>query len=250
MTEIFRAGIQAVPRGQVEAAQALGMTERSTMRRVVLPQAIRIVIPAIGNEFIAMIKDSALVSFVGAPGALLARAAPSARPTFQSFETLHRSRRSSTGCLTIVFSLFQERLEKRMARERRADMSAVDGRSATRSPRPAALTPRRAPTPIVARRSACEKFFGSQPRPARRATLEVYPRETVCLIGKSGSGKSTLLRCINFLEEPTVGAIEVDGVRVDADPLNARRPRAPRADPPDPAAAPRWCSRSSTCSRT
>ena len=44
----------------------------------------------------------------------------------------------------------------------------------------------------------------------------------MCLIGKSGSGKSTLLRCINFLEEPTVGSIEVDGVRVAADPLNAR----------------------------
>jgi ABC-type polar amino acid transport system ATPase subunit len=56
----------------------------------------------------------------------------------------------------------------------------------------------------------------------RGVTLEVYPRETVCLIGKSGSGKSTLLRCINFLEEPTVGAIEVDGLRVDADPLHAR----------------------------
>ena len=56
----------------------------------------------------------------------------------------------------------------------------------------------------------------------RGVTLEVYPRETICLIGKSGSGKSTLLRCINFLEEPTVGSIEVDGFRVDADPLNAR----------------------------
>ena len=65
MTEIFRAGIQAIPRGQLEAAAALGMTEQTTMRRIVLPQAVRIVIPAIGNEFIAMIKDSALVSFVG-----------------------------------------------------------------------------------------------------------------------------------------------------------------------------------------
>ena len=50
----------------------------------------------------------------------------------------------------------------------------------------------------------------------------MYPRETICLIGKSGSGKSTLLRCINFLEEPTMGSIEVDGIRVDADPLNPR----------------------------
>src|SRR5687767_15674902 len=58
MTEIFRAGIQAVPRGQREAAQALGMPEGLLFRRIVLPQAFRIVIPAIGNDFIAMIKDS------------------------------------------------------------------------------------------------------------------------------------------------------------------------------------------------
>ena len=58
MTEIFRAGIQAVPRGQREAAGALGMPERLVLRRIVLPQAVRIVIPAIGNDFIAMIKDS------------------------------------------------------------------------------------------------------------------------------------------------------------------------------------------------
>ena len=64
MTEIFRAGIQAIPRGQVEAAQSLAMPEGLIMRRVILPQAVRIVIPAVGNEFIAMIKDSALVSFV------------------------------------------------------------------------------------------------------------------------------------------------------------------------------------------
>ena len=72
MTEIFRAGIQAIPRGQIEAASALGMTERLTMRRIVLPQATRIVIPAIGNEFIAMIKDSALVSVRRHPGDVLA----------------------------------------------------------------------------------------------------------------------------------------------------------------------------------
>ena len=74
MTEIFRAGIQAIPRGQIEAAHSIGMTDRLTMRRVVLPQAIRIVTPAIGNEFIAMIKDSALVSIIGRPGAPVAGA--------------------------------------------------------------------------------------------------------------------------------------------------------------------------------
>jgi ABC-type polar amino acid transport system ATPase subunit len=85
--------------------------------------------------------------------------------------------------------------------------------------KPGALTPAGA-EPIV-RVLALEKFYGAN-HVLRGVTLEVYPRETICLIGKSGSGKSTLLRCINFLEEPTVGAIEVDGLRVDADPLHAR----------------------------
>lgn len=65
MTEIFRAGIQAISRGQVEAARALGMTHWQCMQLVILPQAFRIVIPPIGNQFIAMQKDSALVSLMG-----------------------------------------------------------------------------------------------------------------------------------------------------------------------------------------
>jgi polar amino acid transport system permease protein len=117
MTEIYRAGIQAVPRGQREAAQALGMPERLILQRIVLPQAVRIVIPAIGNEFIAMIKDSALVS------------------TIAVTELLWRARRAGTGAfqtipafllaaliywiLTIAFSFFQEWLERRMARSDR-----------------------------------------------------------------------------------------------------------------------------------
>jgi polar amino acid transport system permease protein len=65
MTEIFRAGIQAISRGQIEAARALGMTHWQCMQLVILPQAFRIVIPPIGNQFIAMQKDSALVSLMG-----------------------------------------------------------------------------------------------------------------------------------------------------------------------------------------
>jgi ABC-type polar amino acid transport system ATPase subunit len=85
--------------------------------------------------------------------------------------------------------------------------------------KPGALTPAGA-EPIV-RVLGVEKYFGSN-HVLRGCTLEVYPRETICVIGKSGSGKSTLLRCINFLEEPTIGAIEVDGIRVNADPLRSR----------------------------
>ena len=65
MAEIFRAGIQAVPKGQREAAKALGLSGWQVSRFVVLPQALKIVIPPLGNEFIAMFKDTALVSVIG-----------------------------------------------------------------------------------------------------------------------------------------------------------------------------------------
>ena len=84
---------------------------------------------------------------------------------------------------------------------------------------PGALTPAGA-SPIV-RALAIEKYFGSN-HVLRGCTMEVYPSETVCIIGRSGSGKSTLLRCLNFLEEPTAGAVEIDGLRVEADPLHSR----------------------------
>jgi glutamine transport system ATP-binding protein len=84
---------------------------------------------------------------------------------------------------------------------------------------PGALTPAGAEPMVVA--SSVEKFFGHN-HVLQGVTLEVYPRETVCIIGRSGSGKSTLLRCINFLEEPSAGVIEVDGVEVKAAPLRRR----------------------------
>jgi polar amino acid transport system permease protein len=63
--EIFRAGIQSIERGQYEAARALGMNFFQTMRHIILPQAIRRVLPALGNDFVSMVKDSSLVSVLG-----------------------------------------------------------------------------------------------------------------------------------------------------------------------------------------
>lgn len=85
MAEVFRSGIQAIPPQQWEAARSLGMSRRLLMRRIILPQAIRIVIPAIGNFFISIFKDSALVSVISMrdlmfSGELLASA------TFKYFE--------------------------------------------------------------------------------------------------------------------------------------------------------------------
>ncbi len=64
LAEIFRAGIQSIARGQMEAARSLGMSYGQAMRYVILPQAIRNVLPALGNDFVAMVKDSSLVSLL------------------------------------------------------------------------------------------------------------------------------------------------------------------------------------------
>ena len=121
MTEIFRAGIQAVPHGQVEAAQSLGMSSRTTFLRIVVPQAFRIVTPAIGNDFVAMLKDSSLVSVI-AVQELLWRAQAAGRPTLQSMQTLLIAA-LVYWIMTIVFSLFQGRLEQRMAAGDRVRMA-------------------------------------------------------------------------------------------------------------------------------
>ncbi len=64
MSEIYRAGIQSIPKGQMEAARSLGMTHFQALRHVILPQSIRVILPPVGNEFISLLKDSSLVSVV------------------------------------------------------------------------------------------------------------------------------------------------------------------------------------------
>lgn len=64
MSEIYRAGIQSIPRGQNEAARSLGMSHPQAMRYIILPQAIKVILPPVGNEFISLLKDSSLVSVV------------------------------------------------------------------------------------------------------------------------------------------------------------------------------------------
>ncbi len=113
MTEIFRAGLQAVSHGQNEAAQALGMTHWQALRRVILPQAIRIIIPDIGNQFIAMQKDSALVSIMGV-WEITYLASRFARKDIKFME-MFLVAAAMYWFLTIVSSWLQGRLERRMA---------------------------------------------------------------------------------------------------------------------------------------
>ena len=117
LSEVFRAGIESIERGQVEAAYSLGMSRWQAMRLVVLPQAIRRVLPPLGNDFIAMLKDSSLVSVLGVAD-ITQMGKVYAASTFLYFETynivafLYLS-------MTIVLSLLVRWMERRMPQNER-----------------------------------------------------------------------------------------------------------------------------------
>ena len=113
MTEIFRAGIQSISFGQREAAEAIGMNGWQAMRRIILPQAVRVIIPDIGNQFIAMQKDSSLVSIMGV-WEITFRANRFARID-SNFMEMFILAALLYWILTIVSSWLEGRLEKRLS---------------------------------------------------------------------------------------------------------------------------------------
>jgi polar amino acid transport system permease protein len=116
MSEIYRAGIQSIPRGQMEAARSLGMTHLQALRYVILPQAIRVILPPVGNEFIALLKDSSLVSVVAVTD-LTRRGREFMAQTYQPIETWMMIALLYL-VLTLVTARIVEWLEKRTRYER------------------------------------------------------------------------------------------------------------------------------------
>ena len=114
MAEIIRAGIQSIPPGQMEAALALGLSRRQAMRHIILPQTVKIILPPIGNEFIALLKDSSLVSIL-AVSDLLRRGREFAAHTFEYFETLTIVALVYL-ILTLLFSWLVGLMEARLSR--------------------------------------------------------------------------------------------------------------------------------------
>jgi polar amino acid transport system permease protein len=111
MTEIFRAGIQSIPRGQWEASRALGFKFGLIMRKIILPQAVPIIIPPTGNQFIAMLKDSSLVSVLGV-WELMYLAKTLGQRDFRHMEMLLTAAMIYWG-LTIVLEIIQARIEEK-----------------------------------------------------------------------------------------------------------------------------------------
>jgi len=113
LAEIFRAGIQSIGSGQTEAARSLGMTQFQAMRFIILPQAIRNVLPALANDFVAMVKDSSLVSVLAVrditqTARLYAGSTFRFREAYVTISILYLS-------MTVVLSLLVQALERRLS---------------------------------------------------------------------------------------------------------------------------------------
>jgi polar amino acid transport system permease protein len=115
LAEIFRAGIQSIGTGQMEAARSLGMSFGQAMRYIILPQAIRNVLPALGNDFVAMVKDSSLVSVLAVRditqvARLYAGRSFRFREAYTTLAVMYLT-------ITVVLSILVQRLEKRLRRD-------------------------------------------------------------------------------------------------------------------------------------
>ncbi len=116
MAEIIRAGINSVDVGQAEASKSLGMTYGLYMRRIILPQAARVVVPPLGNEFNGMLKNTSLLSIIGVPELLLATQMVTSA-TFRVFE-LYLVVACYYLTLTSLWGFVQQRLERRFGEKK------------------------------------------------------------------------------------------------------------------------------------
>jgi len=113
LAEVFRAGIQSIHHGQMEAARSLGMSYFQSMRYIILPQAIRVILPPLGNDFIAMLKDSSLISVVALPE-ILQQGRLWVSRTFRGFEGYNTVALFYV-VLTLMLSVFVRFIERKAA---------------------------------------------------------------------------------------------------------------------------------------
>lgn len=248
ISEILRAGVLGVDRGQVLAGQALGMTPSVLMRRIIAPQAIRTMIPAFGSETISALKNSSLASVI-AVQELTLRSTQLASSTFDFFSIFFASGliylflTSAVAVIQIVIErwldLDRTKTESRLAALlpwRRVDLATklelaampdveeqpVPDPPVPPSPRALSRADRTKRAMTLTRNniavdvSGLRKSYGAQ-TVLNGVDLTVRIGEVVALLGPSGSGKSTLLRCINHIENWDGGEIRVGGRRIGFD---------------------------------
>ena len=188
MAEIVRAGIISVDEGQTDAAHALGMTRLQTLRRIVLPQAMRVVIPPTGNETISMLKTTSLVSVIAYTELLYA------------VQLIYAANYQQVPLLIVAMHLVPRSLT---TAARRSGSTSSNAASVAGLARMSAAR--------LVRIEGVQQALRRAARCSAASRSRSHEREVVCLLGPSGSGKSTLLRCINHLEKIDAGRLWVDG---------------------------------------
>ena len=184
VAEVFRSGIEGVHESQRAAARSLGLSTGQTMRSVVLPQAVRRVVPPLMNDFVSLQKDVALISVLGPVEAMR-------RASIEVARTFNFTPYVAAAVLFLCVSIPLTRLTDHLLQRERREMIG-NGRH------------------VKLALEGVVKEFGDL-RVLDGIDLAVDTSEVVALIGASGSGKSTLLRCINLLEPIDDGRILLDG---------------------------------------
>ena len=207
VSEMIRTGIDAVDAGQWEAAAALGFGRKKTFTKVIAPQAARHILPVYKGELISMVKMTSVVGYIAVEDLTKATDLIRSR-TFEAFFPLIVTAVLYfllAWALTSLLRLVELRIDpKRRPRALRGIQDAPG------SPPASAPAPRRqAEGPVI----AVDHLKKAYPNvtPLKDVSTEIYQGDVISVIGPSGTGKSTLLRCLNRLEEPTAGQIQVLG---------------------------------------
>ncbi|MGN4194939.1 amino acid ABC transporter permease/ATP-binding protein [Burkholderia gladioli] len=211
IAEIHRGGLLGVPNGQHEAGRALGIGFLGRLRLIVLPQAFRIALPSLANEFITIVKLTSLVSVISLSELLLV----GQRLYTQNFKVLDTLLVVAAFYVAIVtvFNGLSAMLERRLDVTRRRRQAEPMAEPETQRPPRLDMRPRRTitqDTPVLVSIEGISKRFGEK-QVLHDVSLRVRQGEVVSIIGPSGSGKTTLVRTVNGLQDIDAGRIRLDG---------------------------------------
>jgi polar amino acid transport system permease protein len=210
IAEIHRGGLLAIPRGQREAARALGLRYAGIQWLVIVPQALRVALPSLANEYISIVKLSSLVSVISLTEILMV----GQRLYSQNFLVMETMAAVAFYYVFIVtvFDFLLKLLEKRLDVTQRKTARLPEGELEAMAAQESGLVsraPLASDVPALQARKLHKAYNNVEVLGA--VNLDIKPGEVVSVIGPSGSGKTTLIRLLNGLEQLDNGEILING---------------------------------------